>query len=59
MDVVFAGVLAFESSGVGGIAGVWTGVGITGASGVGMIPSDVSHSKCSGGNMMPQMHTMD
>lgn len=44
MEVVFAGVLTFESSGVGGIAGVWTGVGITGASGVGMIPSEVSHS---------------
>jgi hypothetical protein len=44
VDVVFAGVLAFESSGVGGIAGVWTGVGITGVSGVGIMPSEVSHS---------------
>ena len=44
MEDVFAGVLAFESSGVGGIAGVCAGVGITGASGVGIIPSEVSQS---------------
>lgn len=49
MKVVFAGVLAFESSGVGGIAGVWPGVGITGVSGVEMIPSEVNHSGSSSG----------
>jgi len=44
VEDVFAGVLAFESSGVGGIAGVWAGVGIAGESVVGIIPSEVNHS---------------
>lgn len=53
---MFAGVLAFESSGVGGIAGVWAGVGIAGVSGVGIIPSEVSHSGLSGETVRPGTH---
>ena len=56
METVFAGVLAFESSGVGGTAGVWAGVGATGASGVGTIPSEVSHSRFFGGIVRPGTH---
>jgi len=44
VDVVLAGVLTFESDGVGGTPGVWAGVWITGVSEVGIIPSEVSHS---------------
>lgn len=56
MEVVFAGVLAFESSGVGGIAGVWAGVGIAGASGVGIIPSEVNQSGLLGETIRPGTH---
>lgn len=56
MEVVFAGVLAFESSGVGGIAGVWAGVGIAGASGTGIIPSEVNQSGSLGETVRPGTH---
>ena len=46
--VVLAGVLTFESDGVGGTPGVWAGVGIAGASEVGIIPSEVSQSRFPG-----------
>lgn len=45
---MLAGVLTFESDGVGGTPGVWAGVGITGASEVGIMPSEISHSRSSG-----------